>query len=312
MSKTATSPQKDSHSQPQGPGPTIWRWISIGAQAKLLRQVSELWLAMKDDLIADSLVQWVFLTFTYSKLLLALLFAAWVGALHQLHRYRRRDAPSLGFYFTAQFVLMWGIMWFALPHARSLSRGWMVQFAIWPAVAGFFWQISRLGWRTRSQSWYLLLGWVGLSLMMVGALSWSARPVATGETCPAGDACVTPTVEPRPTPAPTPKLDPATTSVPTPSPASPTPYPTLQPAVTPTLTPTPTAGCPPLALVSPPAGATYFVQQGDSLAALAARYGVTVEQLVQANVPFYPTLRQHPECIREGWYLIIPDPADTP
>jgi len=80
------------------------------------------------------------------------------------------------------------------------------------------------------------------------------------------------------TPSSTPTNTPTATATPTASP-TPTDTPTPMPTATPTDTPTPTASA------TPTVGATfeYIVQQGDTLATIAARFGVTWEAIAQIN-----------------------------
>ena len=96
--------------------------------------------------------------------------------------------------------------------------------------------------------------------------------------------------------APTPSPSPAVTARPTPSPtvaatASPTAAPT--PVATPAPTPVPTPA-------PPPPQTTYVVQQGDTLAAIAQRFGSTVEALQAANGI------EDPNEIVIGQVLVIP------
>ncbi len=93
-----------------------------------------------------------------------------------------------------------------------------------------------------------------------------ARALASPETLedgimpvlPVVTVVAPPTLTPRPTPAPT---------------ATPTPEPTATPAPTATPTPEPTAAGP----------RRYTVQSGDTLRAIAERFGVTIEAILQAN-----------------------------
>ncbi len=50
----------------------------------------------------------------------------------------------------------------------------------------------------------------------------------------------------------------------------------------------------------------YVVQPGDTLAEIAARHGVTVDDLVAMNRDPYPSLVEHPERIEVGWRLRVP------
>ncbi len=51
-----------------------------------------------------------------------------------------------------------------------------------------------------------------------------------------------------------------------------------------------------------PSGERYTVQPGDTLAAIAAEYGVTVESIIEANN------LQNPDLLSVGQVLIIPEP----
>jgi nucleoid-associated protein YgaU len=79
----------------------------------------------------------------------------------------------------------------------------------------------------------------------------------------------------------------AVTVSPTPSP-SPSPVPTVSPTLSPTLSPTPTP-------------VVYRVKQGDNLASIAARYGVTVQAIKNAN-------KLKNAIIHVGQKLVIPPP----
>ncbi|MGH2385930.1 MAG: LysM peptidoglycan-binding domain-containing protein [Candidatus Limnocylindria bacterium] len=97
----------------------------------------------------------------------------------------------------------------------------------------------------------------------------------------------TPTI--RVTPSPTPSATPTATPSPTPSPTQvPSPSPTVA------VTPAPTAQPP------PPPQETYVVQEGDTLAAIAQRFGTTVSALQAANGI------EDPDVIVIGQVLVIP------
>ncbi len=78
--------------------------------------------------------------------------------------------------------------------------------------------------------------------------------------------------------------------------ASPTPTPTAQPTVTPPAQKTPTGG-----------QTTYVVRSGDTLARIAARFGVTVAAIMAAN-----PIITNPDRIRVGQRLIIPARGTQP
>jgi Lyzozyme M1 (1,4-beta-N-acetylmuramidase) len=65
-----------------------------------------------------------------------------------------------------------------------------------------------------------------------------------------------------------------------------------------------------------PAAADYTVRAGDTLSAIGARFGVTVEALCEANEHRYPSLNWNPNLIQIGWQLTLPGryaaPAPAP
>lgn len=94
-----------------------------------------------------------------------------------------------------------------------------------------------------------------------------------------------------------------------PPPATPIPPPPLPPTLTPrpTATPTPTATPEPTAAPEPPtespaAGRRYVVQAGDTLRAIAERFGVSVSDLLRAN----NLTPEQADSLRAGQELIIP------
>lgn len=83
----------------------------------------------------------------------------------------------------------------------------------------------------------------------------------------------------------------------TPAPPTPTATVTATPTITPTVTPTPS----PTATSTPtPAKTIYVVRAGDSLSAIAHRFGVTPDAIAQANH------LSDPDSLTEGQQLIIP------
>ena len=94
-------------------------------------------------------------------------------------------------------------------------------------------------------------------------------------------ALLGPTATPRPTVAPTPSPEPAVTPPPTSTPIpSASPAPTAAPTAE--TTPVPTANVTP-APTPPPPPQTYTVVEGDTLAAIAERFGTSVSALQAAN-----------------------------
>ncbi|HAL61960.1 MAG TPA: hypothetical protein DCP08_06075 [Chloroflexi bacterium] len=76
--------------------------------------------------------------------------------------------------------------------------------------------------------------------------------------------------------------------------------PTNAPVPTPTIEPSPEATSTPERTPPPTAVITYTVQSGDTLAKIAAKFGVTVEEIVEANDI------QDPSLINVGQVLVIP------
>lgn len=121
------------------------------------------------------------------------------------------------------------------------------------------------------------LGGVALASAVIGGrvdLFGAADELASAPPSALASAPLTPTATPRPTPTPTPTPSPSPTPTPTPEPtAVPTPAPTLR---------------------------TYVVVEGDTLAAIAQRFGTTVEALQAANGI------EDPDKIVVGEVIVIP------
>lgn len=56
----------------------------------------------------------------------------------------------------------------------------------------------------------------------------------------------------------------------------------------------------------PPQYTLYTVQPGDTLSQIAARYHLTLEQLIALNQDQYPALARDPSVVRAGWRLRVP------
>lgn len=76
--------------------------------------------------------------------------------------------------------------------------------------------------------------------------------------------------------------------------------------------PAPPAPAPAPAPPAPPAGDTYAVVQGDNLSVIAARYHVSVADLVAWNEGVYPSLRTNPNLIQVAWVLHVTGPGPIP
>jgi LysM repeat protein len=77
-------------------------------------------------------------------------------------------------------------------------------------------------------------------------------------------------------------------------------------ATRPRKTPIPTATGPRQTPTATSAYELYVVQEGDSLSKIAKRFGVTVEDLIEANRARYPSLVTDRGTIEIGWELRIP------
>jgi hypothetical protein len=156
-----------------------------------------------------------------------------------------------------------------------------------------------IGWAIKASRW---LAWVAIIGVGAGIIAWYARP-SMGDTTLAAyvDQGVTwwyslegwaltgkwalpvhaaPLVEPG-------------IGSPMPSRGTVTPKPATTPGAR--VTPTPT---PPYTI--------YVVQSGDSLSKIAKRFGVSVEDIVEANRVKYPSLVTDPASIEIDWKLRIP------
>ncbi len=117
-------------------------------------------------------------------------------------------------------------------------------------------------------------------------------------------ATYTPTFTRTPSRTPTPTVTPTPTETSPPIPTA-TSEPTLVPSPTPV--PTATASQAPVATATSfLSGQRYIVQPGETLSEIAARFGLTVEELARANGITNPAL------IRAGQELIIPAPGAVP
>ncbi len=128
-------------------------------------------------------------------------------------------------------------------------------------------------------------------------------PVETYTPRPA-TATYTPTFTPTPSRTPTPTITPIPSDTPVPT-ASDTPAP-VTPTGTATTAPSPSpAATEAVPTPSEPAAQTYTVEAGDTLFDIAARFGVSVEELTAANG------MTDARVIRPGQVLVIPVPGAT-
>jgi len=128
----------------------------------------------------------------------------------------------------------------------------------------------------------------GIAVLGVAAAALAGPLLAE----PGADAAARATATPTPTAVPTPTTVPTPTATPVPT-ASPTAVPTPVPA-TPVPTPAPTA------VPTPVPQQSYVVAQGDTLAAIAERFGTSVSALQEANGI------DDPDEIFVGQVLVIP------
>jgi len=135
------------------------------------------------------------------------------------------------------------------------------------------------------------LAGIAAALAIVGA---GALTMVTG-ALPAGLALLGSPAPPSETPLPTvPSPSPSPSTAPTATPVTPTPTPTVAPTATPSVAPTaaPTPAATPRR--------TYVVVQGDTLGAIAARFGTTPNAIAAANGIADPNV------INPGQVLVIP------
>ena len=136
----------------------------------------------------------------------------------------------------------------------------------------------------------LAIGAAGIALgvggvaVATGVVGDGLGPRATATSAPPSPS-PTPTASPTPTPTASPTATPTPTTIPSPSPV---PTPTPEPTSAPTEAP------------PPPPQQTYVVQEDDTLAAIAERFGTTVSALQAANGI------EDPDEILIGQVLVIP------
>jgi LysM repeat protein len=160
-----------------------------------------------------------------------------------------------------------------------------------------------LAGRARTDRRAGLLAAVGVAVLLVGVGAAAALAlggpaafgiggppdplIAGGDATPSASTRAEPTGTPRPTALPSATRTPEPTATPTrTASASPTAAPTITPSVAPAAT--------------PPPAQTYVVQEGDTLGAIAQRFGTTVQAIQAANdIP-------DPNEILIGQVLVIP------
>ena len=113
-----------------------------------------------------------------------------------------------------------------------------------------------------------------------------SRPGSSGDPTPTATTAVRITASPSP----------ARRLSPVASPSPQTAATATTPSVTPTAAPTPS----PTRVTGTVPGQKYVVQPGDTLVAIAEEFGVTVEELIEAND------LENPDVLRVGQELIIP------
>jgi len=118
----------------------------------------------------------------------------------------------------------------------------------------------------------------------------TSAPTATGAPTSAPTATRAPTATPEPTATSAPTPEPSATAEPTAEPTA-TSAPTPEPTFAPTAPPAP-----------PPAPRRYTVQPGDTIRAIAERFGITVTELLRAN----NLAASAADTIRPGQELVIP------
>jgi uncharacterized protein YkwD len=56
---------------------------------------------------------------------------------------------------------------------------------------------------------------------------------------------------------------------------------------------------------------TYEVRPGDTASQIAARHGITIEELIALNKGIYPKLAYDPSSLQPGWRLVVPKLSST-
>src|ERR1035437_8085034 len=134
---------------------------------------------------------------------------------------------------------------------------------------------------------FIALTAVVVALAIASAILSYARPAPSH-----GEALNTPSASPSPSPSPRPT---STLQPPTPTPvATNTPVPTDTPVATNTPTPSPTF-------------TSYVVKAGETLAAIAHRFGVTLQAILATN----PDITD-PKYVKAGQTILIPPPGRAP
>lgn len=138
-----------------------------------------------------------------------------------------------------------------------------------------------------------------------GSVAAESTPLPLIETYTPRPATSTYTPTPTPTPSrtPTPTNTPRVTNTVQPSPTRPASSPTPA-GDEPSASPPPEAS--PLATSTTAPAQTYTVKAGETLSEIAARFGVSSDELAEANGITNPAL------VRAGQVLVIPSPATTP
>ncbi len=135
-------------------------------------------------------------------------------------------------------------------------------------------------------------------------------PTAEPDPAPVAEPDPAPTTEPDP--APTAEPDPAPAAEPDPAPAAePDPAPTAEPDPVPTAEPDPAPTTPTTTRASfertPTPGESYAIQAGDTLSAVATRFGLTVEGLLALNPELTDASR-----IVVGQEILLREPTAAP
>ncbi len=158
-----------------------------------------------------------------------------------------------------------------------------------------FWR--RSAWRTTRRRVEGLMGerwrmaFIALTAVVVALAIASAIFSPSGPAPSQGEALYTPSATPSPSPSPSPTR---TFTLP--------PTPTATPTSTPRATDTPSPRPKPS-----PTFTSYVVKTGDTLSAIARRFGVTLQAILAAN----PDITD-PRHIRAGQIILIPPPGWSP
>ena len=204
-------------------------------------------------------------------------------------------------------------IYLAAPHFRSVPTTWLA-ITIPLSISIALWAIARFGRLSfKGRLIWPVAASIGGAILTIFCLLPALIPLRPLAKVPIEDpkppsptiTSTRETIIPAPTRTPRPIVTPAPFSTVGPPTRIPTATPSPALPASPTLSPREST-CPPMPLLPPPLGATHEVRPGESLYAIAALYDTSVEILIALNSEHYSLLEPSPDCLRIGWWLIVP------